>query len=589
MLHIALIVLAGIVVYSNTLHVPLVMDDEHISSFGQKSLLETLLHGGARRVADFTFVLGYQIHGLQVTGYHLVNLAIHLTSAVTLYFVIVSALASLRTSFPPSESALEESLFVDKFSPLVTALLFVTHPLQTQAVTYIIQRYTSLATFLYLLSVLFFLKGRLSYAKSGASCRLWLLGAISLMAGTLAMGCKQIAATLPVMLVFLEIFLFRGRLLNRKFFFAFGAFFIIGLIFVLIKWHDSSIHDLLYYLHQATSENTQISRTTYFLTQTRVVVTYLRLLLLPFDQSLVHDAPVYTKLSLPVIVALGLHIFLGSIALFLFKRSRSNLLSDNWVKGLLQRMVSLGIIWFYTAMAVESSIFPIKDVIFEHRIYLPSVGFFITITAGMALAVRVSQLNFKATWGVIAVLCLVLGCLTVARNRVWNDTLTLYQDAASKAPDNVLAVANLGDEYLLRNMPGKALPYLLQAIELEPNLDGPSVVYLGEALRGLNLDDSRFTTGKEYVLPDGAVYDYRFTGVAFNNMGLAYELLGYPEKALQSYRKAIRVLPGYDLAWYNLGLLSTRLGDKEQVAAALDKLKTLNPSLAGSLASAWSR
>jgi tetratricopeptide (TPR) repeat protein len=593
MVHIALVLLAGAAVYANTLHVGYILDDYSAISFlGPRDIPEVLLHGGSRRVADATFALNHHLHGLQVAGYHLVNLAIHLSAAITLYFVAASALAALKASFYPAERAAQETASAEHYLPLAAALLFAVHPVQTQAVTYIIQRYTSLATFFYLFSALFFIRARLASEKSGTGRYPLLLGGVSLAAGILALGSKQIAVTLPVMLVVLELFLFRGRLLGRRFFIACGALLLLALTMTLATWHDRSLHDFLVSLHQATAEDRFIPRTTYALTQARVVATYLRLLCLPYGQSLFYDYPVYTTLfSVPVIASLTLHISLIVTAVVLFRVSGRHLLSDDRLQGALQRLTALGIVWFYIAMTVESSIFPITDVIFEHRIYLPSAGFFLAAAAGTALAAHGRRTGPRAALALLAVVCLVLGGLTVARNRVWSDSLALWQDTASKAPNKDLALANLAGEYMALDMPDKALPLFVRALELNPDFHVRTKLFLGMTLQRLNVDGGRFTTGEELVRPGGPLGKgevdskdlTRLEGVLRNNMALAYEMLGEPGQAGESYRAALRADPTYDLAWYNLGLLSVRTGDRGQAVSALLQLKKINPSLAGSL------
>lgn len=587
---VALIVLAGAAVYSNTFQVPFVLDDDVvINNYGPQDIRTLLFHGGPRRVADASFALNYHLHGLQVAGYHLVNLAIHLAAAITLYFVVASALAALRQSFCPAEGAAQETDLVGRFVPLAGALLFALHPVQTQAVTYIAQRYTSLASFFYLLSVLFFLRSRIAFDKS-AACRYPLfLGALSLAAGVLAVGSKQIAVTLPLMLLSLESFLFRGRLLTRRFCIICGSLLFLALAVLLTAWHDRSLHDLLVSLHHATAENLYMSRMTYLLTQMRVVATYLRLLCLPLGQSLFYDYPVYKTLySLPVVASLGLHISLLITAGGLFRTSRENLASGKWQQGVLQRLASLGIVWFYIAMLVESSIFPITDIIFEHRIYLPSAGFFLTMTAGASLAAHGRRAGSKMAWSMLVAACLVLGGLTIARNHVWSDTLALWQDTARKAPNKDLALANLAGEYMKLNKPDTALPLFVRALELNPDFMTRTKVYLGMTLQRLNMDGSRFTTGEEILSPGGypgnGEQDRRLKSILNNNLGLAYEYLGEPVKARESYRAALRFNPAYDLAWYNLGLLSYRLGDTGQRDNALLQLKKHNPALAESLA-----
>ena len=586
-IHIALIILVGVISYANTMNVPLIMDDTNLSGYDNLNILEIMLNGGVRRIADITFIINSKIHGLRVTGYHLVNLTIHLLASAVLYSVVSHIITSLNIVYKLTE----DTAFVRRFVPFAVAIFFVSHPVQTQAVTYIIQRYTSLATLFYLLSVLLFLKCRLKIEKDAPRIHAFLWAGASLAAWLLAMGSKQIAVTLPLMLLLIEITLFRGKFVNKRFFLACGTFFLIVLCAGIVKWHDSSWYDFLYDLNRATSEDHTASRITYFSTQTRVVATYLRLLCLPVGQSLLYDYPVYrTLLSAPVIASLALHTFIISTAFVLLSRSQKNLCSQDKLRGVLQRLASLGIAWFYVTLSVESSIFPIRDVIFEHRIYLPSIGFFMTVTAVIALITLYRQ---TAAWSIIALACIVLAGTTISRNRLWSDTLMFWQDTAKKAPNNGFATANLGGAYLAHDMPEKALPLFVRAI----NMNAPFQAFnLGEALIRLKIDRSRFTTGRELLFTEKALASNRIDGVSLmkydaairNNLGLAYEYLGEPENARRNYIFSTRINPAYDLAWYNLGLLSQRSGDRDQAVNALSQLNKLNSPLAESLASSLS-
>ena len=258
---------------------------------------------------------------------------------------------------------------------------------------------------------------------------------------------------------------------------------------VLFTWRESSLSDFLYDLHNATAEDPQISRYTYFLTQTRVAVTYLRLLCLPYGQSFLHSSPLYsTLLSAPVLASLFLHCILLAAAVLLFRYPTENsVLEITGEQSIMLRLASLGIVWFYVALLIESSFFPIMDVIFEHRVYLPSAGFFMAAAAVISWCLHGRQAGLKQSLLLLVLLVTLLGGLAIARNRVWNDALRLYLDAATKSPNNVLAITNLGDEYLLRGMPDQAVRALVRAIELKPNLDAFSKVYLGEALQKLRV------------------------------------------------------------------------------------------------------
>jgi len=555
------------------------MDDHPIISlYGPMELLEIVLHGGTRRTVDATFSLNYHLHGTEVAGYHLVNLAIHITAAIALFFLVRSSLSVLLGNH---DQTLSKPVFIERFMPLAVAMLFVTHPIQTQAVTYIVQRYTSLATLFYLVSALAFIKFRLSWDKGGGwHRRSILLGCACLISALLAVTSKQIAFTLPVMLIILELFLFNGRMLNRRFYAVCGAIIFIVLAAALATWHDRSLADFLTSIDHATSEDNLTSRWTYCLTQTRVVAAYLGLLCLPLGQSIFHEVAEYTTLfSTPVICSLLLHTSLAAVAVIFYRMSKT----DQHEQGALLRLAALGITWFYVSMLVESSFFPITDLMFEHRIYLPSAGFFLAVVSCLALIAERYRHLTRAVWGGFALLSITFGGMTLARNHVWSDSMRLWQDTATKAPNKDLVLTNLAGEYMKQNMPKKALPLFVKALEISPYYMTTTKVYLGLTLQYLDIDGSRFTTGEEIVnvrelkgrAKLGQADEYKLQAIMYNNLGLAREYLGEPAKAKEHYRSALTINPEYDLAWLNLGLLAAGEGDKGLAVSALTQLKRL--------------
>lgn len=585
-----MIALAGIGAYSNTFNVPFVLDDLYsIDFFGNSRIPDLLLHGSARRVADVTFALNYKVHGPQLPGYHATNIAIHLAAAFSLYFLAKSAISSICGAKKENESP-----FFMLFIPVASALLFVAHPLQTQAVTYTIQRYTSLSTLFYLFSVLAYVKSRNSFEAGRHPRTTWIWAGFSLVAALLAFGSKQIAVTLPLILIVMEYVLYGGRLLNRRFFIASGLLFTLIAVYLLYQWYTGTLDEFLFDLRHATSDNIYMSRTTYFLTQARVVVTYLRLLVLPINQNLYYDYPVYSSLvSVPVLCSLVLHGLLVTSAVVLLRMSRSGNAEAGGPQRACMRLAALGTAWFYITLALESSLIPIRDVIFEHRLYLPSAGFFLTVTALSALAVHNQLASARTAWALLTISGLVLGSMTIARNQVWGDSLTLWQDTAKKSPNKGIVLVGLAAEYLSRNMPEKSLPLFVRGLEIDMNLGFRSKIGIGASLKALNVYGSRFTTGEEYILSGGTfnagAFDYarssEWDGVIHNNLGLAYEYLMEPGKALKAYKTALILNPAYDLAWYNLALLTSSRGDKALATEAIKRLKPLNPPMAKALES----
>ncbi len=520
----ALVLMLGIVAYVNSFTVPLHYDDVTVLRKFISGSLKPGFGGGTRWVTDLTFSLNRLAHGERVAGYHAVNLAIHLTSAVCLYYLVLSSMTAIRSSFGlPAEG--EHSTFLRRFVPFTTAAIFVCHPLQTQAVTYIAQRYTSLAGLFYLASMLAYVRARISRTE----LRAWSWGAAALVMATLAMMSKESAFTLPLMAIVLEVSLFRGQLLKRPLFLALGAALL--LIIPLQLLHMSGAHgfnEILTVLRRSSVEVQEISRGDYFLTQLRVVVTYLRLLILPVNQNLDYDYPIQHSLLAPqVLASLALHLALAASAVLLFVRSRSSLLSGIAGVGISLRLAAVGIIWFYLALAVESSIIPIRDVICEHRLYLPSAGLIMTASC-LAAAVANRTGKRTAAWLMAAACCLVFTTATVARNRVWGSQLGLWTDVLAKSPNKARAQFHVGHNLAQMSMPDRALPHLVRAIELTPGATDFWITLNG-VVSNLGTFEGRCDTGMRYHLMVYSIdprYLVPWQAVSYNNLGLAYEYLG---------------------------------------------------------------
>ena len=581
-IHFGIILLLGIVSYANSLDVPLQLDDDPAVRIVNN------LDGGlynlqgfirrARWFTDITFALNRRLHGEQVLGYHLLNLAIHLSSAGVIYLFIRRAIEALRQTFMNSGED-QSSAFLQRFIPFTAAALFVCHPVQTQAVTYIAQRYTSLTTLLYVSSLLSYLLARLSLAEEPRRHPVWLWGSASFLLALLAMKSKEIAFTLPLMAVAVEAALFRGRTLKNRFFLALVAGLLLVIPLQLVYMHGAgNPENLLQNIQSAATETRNISRTDYLLTQFRVVATYLRLLILPINQNLDYDYPVYHSLLDPaVLAALLLHIALAGLALLLFMRSQRLLTSGTPSAGIATRIACLGIFWFYLALSVESSVIPIRDVIYEHRIYLPSVGFFMAVAAGLAGFAACRQRYRTLFRAVIGLLCIVLTAGTIARNRTWSSEMALWQDALEKSPNKARPHYSVGLLYYRKFLPEKALPHLVRALELDPARQKHWNT-LNAAVSIIDRYAGRCAAGGEYhtIEPEER---QAWMANSYNNLGLAYEYLGNRYLAGENYRKALTFNPSLDLAWYNLALLAARQKDTAAVATSLERLGAINPQL----------
>jgi Flp pilus assembly protein TadD len=550
--------LTGIIVYANTFQVPFLLDDER--SITQNDVIKSLANFYAnssgydfvpnRFVCYLTFALNYHFGGLNITGFHVTNLLIHLIASLLVYALLRltfrtpyflgetegSGSGSPGLADPlPSAFSLQPSAFI----PLFAALLFVVHPIQTQAVTYVVQRMTALATMFYLLSVMLYVKARLRIElkvrcqRSGEKIHntteekhsslftpdfsLFFYYAGSVLAAVLAMKTKEIAFTLPFAIVLYEAFFFRGDW-KKRLLYLLPLLATLPIIPLAIIEIGGPAGDILADTGEQLRVGHGISRLEYLLTQFRVIVTYLRLLILPINQNLDYDYPVYTTFFSPqVFLSFLLLTAIVTLAVYLFIASRPNPQKSHKVAKPGLRLIAFGIFWFFLTVSVESSLIPIRDVIMEHRLYLP--GFGAAAAFAVAFFLLVDKLarpsNGKLLLVSAASLLLVLGFATYQRNHVWGDAIRLWQDVAIKSPNkgrplNNLGVAledagrrpeafkamskaievdpnyyksyyNLADLYLVSDQPGTALQLLQTAIRLNPNFT-EAYVSVGAAL-----------------------------------------------------------------------------------------------------------
>ncbi len=327
-----------------------------------------------RFVGYLTFAVNYALGRLDVSDYHLVNFLIHAVNAGLVYALVLLCFRTQRLR----SSALAGSAQAVAF---FAAALFATHPLQTQAVTYIVQRFTSLAALFYLLTVVLFLRWRLHRAAGdGSRAKRTVLYAGLLLTAILGMKTKETVFTVPLAVILCELTFFEPLAWRRRLFLLPIASTMLVIPLTLL----SEVPVSATALGQATRVQTTVSRLDYLLTQAPVVLTYLRMLVWPTGQNLDHDFPVAHRLFEPRVLGslLALSALLA-VAVLLYLRTALGRGRGAVDPG--ARLAGFGIAWFFLALAVESSVIPIVDVIYEHRVYLPSVGIFCSVGVLLAL------------------------------------------------------------------------------------------------------------------------------------------------------------------------------------------------------------
>ena len=544
--HIFLISLTCILAYSNTMNVPFIFDDIPIVASNPLirdvgNFFDIGVMNDHRYVGKLTFALNYALHGLDVRGYHLVNLLIHVVNGVLVYLLVV---ASFRAP------GLAGSRLDGRLVGLITALLFVSHPLQTQAVTYIVQRYTSLGTMFYLLGVLGYVRWRL-----GEGGWWYLVGLVSAVAG---MKTKEIVFTLPLVIGLYEVVFFEGG--ARRFLYVLpfvGSMVLVPLSFI---GKVGALGELVEEVERVTSVEEGLGRWQYILTEVRVLVSYLRLVFLPVGQNLDYDYRVSEGMDWEVLgsgVVLGVLLVAGVV----FGRGR-------WVEG---RLVGFGLLWFFVCHLVEGFLVVLPDVIFEHRMYLPMYGVVVAVVVLVVWGAGAVGRQREAVV-VMMLVVLVLVVMSYRRNQVWTDEVRLWQDVVSKSPNKARAYNNLGYVYSERGWFQEAEKAFKKALQLRP--DHPGTHYnLGNLYLSMGQLDMAI---EEYQKAIALKPDYI---EAHNNLAIAYKRKGMYEKAVNEYQTVLRLNPQFAVAHYNLANLYFLMGRIGDARRHYQEAHRLNPSL----------
>ena len=628
LVHVLIIAAVGLLVYSNTFKVPFVFDDApnivenpDIRSLNyfidSLKLVNTNLFTQSRFIGYLTFALNYKFGGLNVTGYHIVNLIIHIFNAILVYYLVVLtfktsffkvSVVSASSSNQPDQSNLP-TFQPFNYLPLFVALLFVCHPIQTQAVTYIVQRFASLAALFYLLSLVLYIKFRIQDEKNQASePRLYAirytLYAFSLISAVLAMRTKEISFTLPFIIILYEFMFFREELKKRLLYLGpiILLLFIIPLTFLIATGSIASLKDIDQSVQAANFRN--IPRWDYLLTQFRVIVTYIRLILLPVGQNLDYEYHIQSSLFNPQVLLsfLLLLLILCSgiyIAYLSYKKNNAEL-----------RLISFGIFWFFITLSVESSIIPISDVIFEHRLYLPATGFFITaVTALMVIKGKLQNKFYVSEKIIISSILIVLCVFSFAayeRNKIWQNSVKLWGDVLKKSPGNIRAHSHYGNALLESGLVDEAIRAYKNGIEIMPDYAQLHVnlgtAYLKqkqfkEAIDSFNraiklspdLFEAYFDLGLTYTdyYPDSkeairalqtAVNLNPSSVTAHNKLGEALFKDGQIEKAISEFKTATEIKPYDEGSYNNLGVAFLNLRQFEKAAEEFEVAVKLNPN-----------
>lgn len=534
-----LVVIVGIIIYANSFDVPFQFDDIRfiVDSDDIKDLsnIPALFDAFQRReIVGLSLAINYHLCKLDTFGYHIFNTAVHIINSLLVYALVILIFSTPELLNHP---------YRDKRVLLAAAasLIFLCHPVQTNAVTYIWQRAASIAAMFYFLAIVSYIKGRLSKNP--------VYFIVALLSSFAALFSKENTVTLPFMFFICEIFLFglykKPKLAAGILLGALVAILAIIPVWISLTW---GIKSLSYF--ESLTRDGPIPRHIYLLTQFNVIRTYLHLLIFPLNLNLDYQYPLASSLSEgKTFLSLLLHLGIIGFGAAMFKRHRP---------------LSLGIFWFYITLSPESSIIPIKDVIFEHRLYLPLPGFAIFLSTLLFSKLN----NSKRFCFVMGIIIIILSTLTIKRNIIWQDEFTLWNDVLSKSPNKARPHCNLAMAYGKLKEYDKAIHHAKIAVALDPGF--------AQAHYNLGLAYSKKHVYKKAIeYYQNAVNADPLYVKAYYNMGLAYRKSGDYKNAIKSYLTAIEHKPNYTNAHNNIVVVYLKTGQAKKAKEHINILKKL--------------
>ena len=468
-----------------------------------------------RPVSMLSFALNWYMGEDNVIGYHIVNNIIHLLTTLFLFLTVLKLFVSpnLKGKYQRNEYAIA----------FLTTILWAVNPVQSQAITYIVQRMASLAAMFYIIGIYFYLKARLS----DAGYKRLLFIAVCLLSFFLALGSKENTATFPIAVAIIEILFFQDLSDRTTKKIVTGTITIICIFmatFLTILYIKGNIANVL-----KGYENRPFTLGERLMTEPRIIMYYLSQIFYPMASrlSLVHDIKISTSLfkpwtTIPSILAI------------------ISLLGIGFSQTIKKPIIAFSIFFFFINHIIESTIIPL-ELIYEHRNYLPSFFLFFPVATGLIWMIdyfkKKNSFIQKLLVVSTAILLFSLCTGTIVRNRAWATEKTLWEDCIIKAPGLTRPYHNLALYYYQAN------GYMKKAME-----------YYNMALT------------KRYLKTKA---EYAWT---LNNMAVILFGNGDYKNSIKYFKKALEIKPHYPNALQNLTLLYIQTGRFSEALENADRL-----------------
>ena len=537
--------------YCNTLKndfvfddLPLIQGNETLPSLKNlHSIVSTIIKKhGYRPIRALSYAIDYHFSGLNPLSYHLSNIIYHIITILLVYFITFHLLSNRVTAF-------------------IAALLFAVHPVHTESVTYISGRRDILFTLFYLTGFYFFLR----YRKAQRSAFIFL----SIAAYFLSIGSKEMGATLPLIFVLYDLLngleqgvkgsklnlfkeLIKGlKNIRTKHKYFYTSFFAGALAFTFYKVFISSpSHQKGYYGD---------SLLTTFLTVIKIIIHYLKLLVVPITLIADYSYDAFPLVSSPFDWSFLISAVLLSVLLFILVRT---LTTRKWI--------AFGGFWFFITLLPVCHIIPHHELLAEHYLYLPSYGFCLIGALFFTSLLANKRYSFLSLFSLIIIISL-FSLRIIDRNKDWKDGMALWSKTVSTVPRCVRAQSNLGVEYIKERRYKEAIAHCKAAIEINPEY-AEAYNNMGLALKEQGLYDDAISSFTKAIRVKRRYFE------AWNNMATTYERKGDYDIAIRLFKNILKKKPKYAQAYNNLGIVYQKSGQLDLAKEHFSKTLSLDPS-----------
>ena len=517
------LVVIGFAVYAFNLANPLFWDDDewikgnvfvHDFSHLKEIFTQNILSGFGlnsnywRPLLLLSFAANYVLGGIEPLGYHLLSNGFHIANGVLIFLLLTGV--------------------INRRAATLAAILFLIHPLQTEAVTYISGRGDPMSVFFMLLALWFYVLGQ----RLG---RPIVYGTLALASMILAILSRETAVLFPVILMIYYMAFLAAKPFLKSFKAALISslpYWIVAGVYLILRLTIFNFKNTLNFYSQANDYTQHLGFRLF--TFGHALVEYFRLVFWPLGLHMERDLALKTSLfQWPVWLA-ALIILLILVVLAISYKLKAKSYSVGF----------FGWGWFFAALLPVSGIIPINAILYEHWLYLPLVGF-----ATLAAFYIDRGLEFLKIRKLIAYNLLLMALfaylsfftvVSAKRNIAWGDPIGFYEDILKYNPHSIRVLNNLGNIYSERGNLDRALEMYQRAV----------------------------------ASPSGNIF-----AQPHYNLGNIYRDRKETDKAISQYQKAIEVDPKFPFPYQNLAVIYADRGELNEAALMLEKVKELRPNV----------